>query len=275
MKKDNNKLKRFGAWAAIIILLLACCMPMFFAFGNGENAPSYFKASLAVAIMVPLLAYAMWMVYKLLNKNKKVADSDMENIIFDVGKVLVKYEWEKYLDGFGFPKEKRDKLAKVIFQSKTWDERDRGSEEEEYYIEQMIKEAPEYADDIREVMRRSGETIEMMDYAETWIRYLKDKGYHIYILSNYSTYMLEKTQDELTFLKYVDGAIFSCQVKQIKPEPAIYQTLLNRYHLNPEKSVFLDDRAENCEGARKEGIHAIQFESFKQAAAELEKLGVK
>ena len=275
MKKDNNKLKKIGAWVAIIILLLACCMPMFFAFGNGENAQSYFKASLAVAIMVPLLAYAMWMVYKLLNKNKKVADSDMENIIFDVGKVLVKYEWEKYLDGFGFPIEERDKLAKVVFQSKTWDERDRGSEEEEYYIEQMIKEAPEYADDIREVMRRSGETIEMMDYAETWIRYLKDKGYHIYILSNYSTYMLEKTQDELTFLKYADGAIFSCQVKQIKPEPAIYQTLLNRYHLDPEKSVFLDDRAENCEGARKEGIHAIQFESFKQAAAELEKLGVK
>ena len=275
MKKDNNKLKKIGAWVAIIILLLACCMPMFFAFGNGENAQSYFKASLAVAIMVPLLAYAMWMVYKLLNKNKKVADSDMENIIFDVGKVLVKYEWEKYLDGFGFPKEERDKLAKVVFQSKTWDERDRGSEEEEYYIEQMIKEAPEYADDIREVMRRSGETIEMMDYAETWIRYLKDKGYHIYILSNYSTYVLEKTQDKLTFLKYADGAIFSCQVKQIKPEPAIYQTLLNRYHLDPEKSVFLDDRAENCEGARKEGIHAIQFESFKQAAAELEKLGVK
>lgn len=275
MKKNNNKLKKVGAWIAIIILLLACCMPMFFAFGNGENAQSYFKASLAVAIMVPLLAYAMWMVYKLLNKNRKVTDSEMKNIIFDVGKVLVKYEWEKYLDGFGFPKEERDKIARVVFQSKTWDERDRGSEKEEYYIEQMIKDAPEYADDIREVMRRSGETIEMMDYAETWIRYLKDKGYHIYILSNYSAYMLEKTQKELTFLKYVDGAVFSCDVKQIKPEADIYRTLLKRYHLDPDKSVFLDDRAENCEGARKEGIHAIQFESFKQAAAELEKLGIK
>lgn len=275
MKKDNNKLKKFGAWAAIIILLLACCMPMFFAFGNGENAQNYFKASLAVAIMVPLLAYAMWMVYKLLNKNKKVADSEMENIVFDVGKVLVKYEWEKYLDSFGFPEEKRDKIAKAVFQSKTWDERDRGSEEEEYYIGQMIKDAPEYADDIHEVMRRSGETIELMEYAETWVRYLKDKGYHIYILSNYSAYMLEQTQNKLTFLKYVDGAVFSCDVKQIKPEPDIYQTLLNRYHLDPEKSVFLDDRAENCGAARKQGIHAIQFKSFKQAAAELEKLGVK
>lgn len=47
-----------------------------------------------MAIMVPILAYAIWMVYKLLNKNKKVVESDMENIIFDVGKVLVKFEWE-------------------------------------------------------------------------------------------------------------------------------------------------------------------------------------
>lgn len=275
MKKDNNKLKKAGAWIAIVILLLACYLPMFFAFGSGENSQNYFKASLAVAIMVPILAYAIWMVYKLLNKNKKVVESDMENIIFDVGKVLVKFEWEKYLDSFGFPKEKRDKIAKAVFESETWNERDRSSEDEQYYVDKMIKDAPEYADDIREVMRRSGETIERMDYAETWVRYLKDKGYHVYILSNYATYTLEKTEEELTFLKYVDGAVFSCQVKQIKPEPDIYQTLIKRYDLDPQKSVFLDDRKENCEAARKQGIHAIQFESFKQAAAELEKLGVK
>ena len=275
MKKDNNKLKTAGAWIAIVILLLACCLPMFFAFGSGENSQNYFKASLAVAIMVPILAYAIWMVYKLLNKNKKVVESDMENIIFDVGKVLVKFEWEKYLDSFGFPKEKRDKIAKAVFESETWNERDRSSEDEQYYVDKMIKDAPEYADDIRDVMRRSGETIERMDYAETWVRYLKDKGYHVYILSNYATYTLEKTEEELTFLKYVDGAVFSCQVKQIKPEPDIYQTLIKRYDLDPQKSVFLDDRKENCEAARKQGIHAIQFESFKQAAAELEKLGVK
>lgn len=103
MKKDNNKIKKIGAWIAIIILLLACCMPMIFAFGNGEDSQVYFKASLAVAIMVPIMAYAIWMVYKLLNRNKKVVDSDMENIIFDVGQVLVKYDWETYLDSFGFP----------------------------------------------------------------------------------------------------------------------------------------------------------------------------
>ena len=143
----------------------------------------------------------------------------MENIIFDVGQVLVKYDWETYLDSFGFPKEERDKIAEVVFQSNTWNERDRSSETEQYYVDQMVKAAPEYEKDIREVMRRSDETIEKTDYAETWVRYLKDKGYHVYILSNYATDTLERTEDKLTFLKYVDGAVFSCQVKQIKPEP--------------------------------------------------------
>ena len=63
--------------------------------------------------------------------------------------------------------------------------------------------------------------------------------------------------------------------QQIKPEVDIYKTLLKRYSLKPEKSVFLDDRAVNCEGAGKAGIHTIQFENLKQAAKALEKLGVK
>ena len=129
----NNKKKQIGAWIAIIVLLLAACMPMFFAFGKGENAGNYFRAAIGAAIIVPVLAYAMWMVYRILDRDKKKErNSAVENIIFDVGKVLVKFEWESYLDSFGFTPEKRDKIAKAVFRSDTWNERDRGSYEEEY-----------------------------------------------------------------------------------------------------------------------------------------------
>ena len=70
----------------------------------------------------------------------------------------------------------------------------------------------------------------------------------------------------------MDGVVFSCEVKEIKPEPEIYKLLLSRYGLKAEESVFLDDREENCEAARKLGIKAIQFHDLKQAAKELEKL---
>lgn len=272
----NNKKKQIGAWIAIIVLLLAACMPMFFAFGKGENAGNYFRAAIGVAIIVPVLAYAMWMVYRILDRDKKKErNSVVENIIFDVGKVLVKFEWEAYLDSFEFTPEKRNKIAKAVFLSDTWNERDRGSYEEEYYVDQMVKAAPDCEAEIRAVMKDSGKTIEKMEYADTWVRYLKDKGYKVYILSNYGKETMRMTKQKLTFLKYVDGAVFSCDVKQIKPEPEIYRTLIERYHLDPEKSVFLDDRKENCEAAEKFGIHAIQFHSFKQGTAELEKLGVK
>ena len=86
-----------------------------------------------------------------------------------------------------------------MFLSNTWNERDRSTHNEVYYVNQMVKEAPEYEADIRELMRRSDETIHKTDYADTWVQYLKEKGYHIYILSNYATDTLRKTRSKLTF----------------------------------------------------------------------------
>ena len=124
-------------------------------------------------------------------------------------------------------------------------------------------------------MEHTPECMSVYDYADTWVKYLKEKGYHLYVLSNYGSYMLNKNREQMSFLKYMDGVVFSCEVKQVKPEQEIYKTILKKYNLKPEKTVFIDDRKDNCEGAEKAGIRAIQFKSFKQAAAELEKLGVK
>ena len=267
---------RIAAILGVVVLLAACCMPMIFAFGTGENAQGNFKAAVGVVILVPVLAYVFWMVYRLLNKRNKETDGEVKNIIFDVGKVLVDFEWEKYLDSFDFPEEERNLMAQKVFKSQTWNERDRGLFSEEEYVEQFIKALPQYKEDVKKVLNGSGKTISAKDYAETWTSYLKSKGYHLYILSNYSEYILKQTKDtQMPFLKNMDGVIFSCEVQQIKPEPPIYKTLLSRFSLKPEESVFIDDRPENCEAARKLGIHTIEFHNLKQAARELEELGVK
>lgn len=270
-----KKFKRYAALLGGILILVVFCLPMVFAFGDGKNSAGMFRASLGAAILTPVLLYIFLMVYRIFGNKKSKEDKNMENIIFDVGNVLVQFSWEAYLKDFGFPKEKYEKIADATFRSNTWNERDRGLQSEEEYVAQMVEKAPEYEEDIREVMRRSDETILPMEYAETWVKYLKNQGYHLYILSNYSENMLEKTRPQMTFLKHMDGIIFSCDVKQIKPEADIYRTLLERFGLNPEKSVFIDDRDDNCEAARAQGIHAIEFKSFKQAVAELEKLGIK
>ena len=126
---------------------------------------------------------------------------------------------------------------------------------------------------MKEVIAQSEKSVGIKDYAKTWTSYLKSQGYHLYVLSNYSQFMLDHTREnKMPFLENMDGVVFSCEVKEIKPEPEIYKLLLSRYGLKAEESVFLDDREENCEAARKLGIKAIQFHDLKQAAKELEKL---
>lgn len=269
--------KRAAAIVGVVLLLLVFCLPMVFAFGDSEGSQAAFRGALAAAILVPVMAYMFLLGFRFFGRKKSVQENDrmIENIIFDVGKVLVSFEWEKYLKSFGFSGEKYEKIADATFRSQIWNERDRGLYDEEEYVRQFCAEAPEYAEDIKEVMRRSPETIRAFDYAETWVKYLKNQGYHLYILSNYSNYMLERNKEEMPFLKYMDGAVFSCQVQELKPEPGIYRKLLDMYGLKPDKSVFLDDRKENCQGAEAFGIRTIQFHDLKQAAAELEKMGVK
>ncbi|HIY02962.1 MAG TPA: HAD family phosphatase [Candidatus Blautia faecipullorum] len=275
-----KKWKRFAALAAVIFLAAVFCLPMVFALAGirtGEFYQGLFLASLYGVLFAAVMGYAIWMIYRLLNKKgrEKEGDNVIKNVIFDVGRVLVAFNWEEYLRDYGFSEEKYQKIAEATFLSSVWPERDRGLYEEEEYIRRFAALAPEYEEDIRKVVRESTKTIQPYSYAETWAAYLKEQGYRLYILSNYSDYMLKGTIDKLTFLKYMDGIVFSCEVKELKPEPAIYQVLMEKYGLKPQECVFIDDMEENCASAEKLGIHAVCFRDFKQAAKDLEKLGVK
>ena len=270
--------KRIAALAGVVLLLLIFCLPMVFAWGNSESSQTLFRGAFAAAVLVPIVAYVFWMAYRIWGPKKPKEDEDrmIENVIFDVGNVLMGYDWEEYLKSYNFPEEKYQKIADATFRNPIWEEQDRALHEESWYVDKFVESAPEYEADIREVVRRDPECMHLYDYAETWVKYLKNQGYHLYVLSNYGTYMLDRTKKDMPFLKYMDGVIFSCDVKQMKPDAEIYRTLLGRFGLKAEETLFIDDRKENCKGAESQGIHALQFRDLKQAAKEMEETyGIK
>ncbi len=67
-RKRMKNFKRIAAILGVVVLLAACCMPMIFAFGTGENAQGNFKAAVGVVILVPVLACILDSTYRLLNK---------------------------------------------------------------------------------------------------------------------------------------------------------------------------------------------------------------
>ncbi len=74
--------------------------------------------------------------------------------------------------------------------------------------------------------------------------------------------------------KYFQVALSSCYLGLRKPEPAIYRRALDILGRPAERVLFIDDRAENVDGAETAGIKAFRFEGAEGLRRELRNLGV-
>jgi len=74
---------------------------------------------------------------------------------------------------------------------------------------------------------------------------------------------------------YFSAFFSSCYLGVSKPHPQIYRSALDISQRRPEECVFIDDRSLNLEGARRLGLHTIQFLNAGQMAEDLRLLGVE
>lgn len=199
----------------------------------------------------------------------------IKNIIFDVGKVLVEFSWQRVFASLGFEGAVYEAVADATVRSELWNEYDRSRISDEELLKGFIAHAPDQEARIRLFWAHVGDTISCYPYTHEWVQSWRDKGYNCYILSNYARRTYEMTRGELSFEKKMNGALYSFQVQQVKPEPEIYQTLLARFYLLAEECVFLDDNADNVAAAQRLGIRAIQFTTKEAADEALAALGVK
>ncbi|MCH5340538.1 MAG: HAD family phosphatase [Acetatifactor sp.] len=199
----------------------------------------------------------------------------IRNIVFDIGNVLTDFRWKEFLVDKGFDNEMIRRIAKASVESPLWKEIDRGVWDREKLMEEFVKLDPEIEKEIRRAYDNVHGMVTPRDYAIPWIKELKEKGYGVYYLSNFSDKAYMECADALEFIPYTDGGILSYRERMVKPDPQIYQRLLECYGLKAEECVFLDDLEVNVEAARAEGFAGIVFENKEQAERELIRLGVK
>ncbi len=183
----------------------------------------------------------------------------MNTVIFDIGNVLVDYDWAGYLRTFGYDEETYQRIADAMFRNEDWEKGDIGYVSSEEWLALFIENAPDLEAKIRKVFAGFEGTIVPLDYTKEWIAYFRRQGFKLYYLSNYSCELHQRTRDKLRFLDSFDGGIFSYEVKCIKPREKIYRLLLERYSIRPKDAVFYDDRPENVETANRLGMKGIVF----------------
>lgn len=105
-------------------------------------------------------------------------------------------------------------------------------------------------------------------------RELRDAGYPLFGLSNWSAETFQLVREEQDFFDWFQDIVLSGEERVCKPEPEIYQILIRRSGRSPDDLVFIDDSAVNVTAARENGMDAIQFRSPGTLREELEKRGI-
>lgn len=185
----------------------------------------------------------------------------IKNIVFDMGKVLLDYEPLKVAWHFTNQAREIELMRKNLFESEEWTLLDRGTITEEEAMKQVGERLPD--DRTRELMKNC--LLHWHEYnlfpkpgMEEVVQDLKKQEYHTYILSNASL-RFRVYQNQIPGFSMMEGALVSAEEHLLKPEPAIYKRLFEKFSILPEESFFIDDLQVNIDGARDCGMDGYCF----------------
>jgi len=200
-------------------------------------------------------------------------DSPIKAIIFDFGNVLL--EWNpRYVYQRFFPDDPEG-MARFFKEVNFADwnlQQDKGRPFAEG-IAVLSKQFPHYSHLIQayqdhwidSVGAAYGGTVEIL-------KQLKRAGYPLYGLSNWSAETFPFAREKYDFFDLLDDFVISGEVGHIKPDPEIFEIMLEKIGKPAQECLFIDDSLTNIRQAQKMGFGAIHFQSPEQLEVDLHEL---
>jgi 2-haloacid dehalogenase len=193
-------------------------------------------------------------------------------IIFDLGSVLV--DWNPnylYRKLFADEQEMQDFLANIT--TPDWNEEQDAGRPLQEGTDLLIQQHPQHEANIRAFYDRWDEMLgDPIQGTIDLFKQLKESGrYKVYALTNWSAETFPIALERYDFMGWFDGIVVSGVEKIRKPAPEFYQLLLDRYNVDPQEALFIDDNLRNVLAAEKMGITSIHFTSPEQLKEELVK----
>ena len=201
--------------------------------------------------------------------------ASVNTVVFDLGGVLI--DWNPrylYRKIFVDEAEMERFLSEVCHYE--WNRAQDGGRTFAEAIAERRAAYPQYEKEIRAYFDRWEEM--MGGIAEANVKLLRklhqQQKYPLYAITNWSAETYPIALRKYDFLHFFQDTVVSGEEKLLKPDAAIYQLLLDRNQLKAEECVFMDDAAENVDGARRLGMQAIHLTPQTELAGELRQLGL-
>jgi putative hydrolase of the HAD superfamily len=202
-------------------------------------------------------------------------------VVFDFGGVL--FNWQPasliqaVLPHHAANNEQALALAAALFQSfvpgSDWSEFDRGALAWDEVASRISSRTGLNLGDVQAVMSAIPPHLAPVQATVEWLNELAAAGVRLHFLSNMPEPYAAFLQREHRFLAHFQSGVFSCDVKQVKPNADIFHTAQAQFGLAPHEMLFIDDNPHNIETALSLGWRAVRFSDAQQAKAEVKAKG--
>jgi 2-haloacid dehalogenase len=166
----------------------------------------------------------------------------IDTIIFDLGGVLI--DWNpRYVYRKIFKTEEETEWFLENVTTSEWNENQDAGYPLHKATEELVSKHPEWEPEIKAYYGRWLEMLgDQIHETVEILQQLKKTGkYKLYALTNWSAETFPHAMERFAFLKLFDGIVVSGEEKMKKPSAAFYKIIIDRYHLDPSKTIFIDD----------------------------------
>lgn len=184
----------------------------------------------------------------------------IDTLVFDMGNILIEWNKEKIIQSLESDEERRQRIEEVVFTSGLWEQMDAGIlSVKEAEQKALLCLGESYALVLHDLFWHWFEYVLVFEEVQEFaIRLVKTNGYRVYILSNTSEHFYKIIESgKLPLYNVSNGVIVSFEEQLMKPDVAIYQRLIDKYAICPERTLFIDDIRENVVAAQSLGFHGL------------------
>lgn len=176
-----------------------------------------------------------------------------------MGNVLLDFDPESILDVFFGTKEDKELIDRELFHGPEWTQGDLGTISNAERFHGVSQRVPECLhNSLRQCIQEWNQYMIPLSGAKKFCKYIKQKGYGIYVLSNACNEFYNYFPRHYD-LDFFDGVVVSSDLHIMKPDPQIYLYLLAAFDIQPQECLFIDDRDDNVKAAAAVGMQARVF----------------
>ena len=186
--------------------------------------------------------------------------SKIRNIVFDMGNVMIQFDPMAFIarENITDP-EDRKLILNELFLSVEWAQMDAGILTEETAEPLIMRRIPERLQPVvRNLLYNWAIPRAEIEGMPELVAALKKAGYGVYLLSNASAAQ-HRYWPLVPVSELFDGKLISCDVKVVKPMWEIYHLFTDKFSLDPEECLFIDDASNNVAAAIACGWQGIVF----------------